>query len=134
MAVWYILCRAGFLSSTKLLSDMFVIFLASGPYCYITIKPKKSILYPQGLLNSLINSTSPKVTVDGISQPIGLWVNGWDSAEARIAHSRFRTVGLRVVVKMMVLVWVLSVIRHLVWRGPKRGDHNLDNHPHRFDG
>ena len=28
----------------------------------------------------------------------------------------------------MVPFWVLRIIRHLVFRGPKR-DHNLDNHP-----
>ena len=33
-----------------------------------------------------------------------------------------------VVVKIMVPFWVLSIIRHLLFRGPKR-DHNLDNHP-----
>ena len=33
------------------------------------------------------------------------------------------------VVKIMVPCWVLSIIQHQVFRGPK-GDHNLDNHPH----
>ena len=34
-----------------------------------------------------------------------------------------------VVVKTMVPFWVLNIIRHLVFRGPKR-DHNFDNRPH----
>ena len=33
-----------------------------------------------------------------------------------------------VVVKIMVPCWVLSIIRHLVFRGPKK-DHYFDNHP-----
>ena len=34
-----------------------------------------------------------------------------------------------VVVKTMVPFWVLNIIRHLVFRDPKR-DHSFDNHPH----
>ena len=33
-----------------------------------------------------------------------------------------------VVVRIMVPFWVLSIVRHLVFRGPKR-DRNFDNHP-----
>ena len=33
-----------------------------------------------------------------------------------------------VVVEIMVPFWVLSKIRHLVFRGPK-GNHHFDNHP-----
>ena len=33
-----------------------------------------------------------------------------------------------VVVKIMVSLWVLNIIPHLLFRGPKRDD-NLDNHP-----
>ena len=36
-----------------------------------------------------------------------------------------------VAVKIMFPVWVLSIIRHLVFRGP-RGDHDFDNHPDRI--
>ena len=35
-----------------------------------------------------------------------------------------------VVVKIMVPFWIPSIIRHLVYRGPKKGDHNFDNHPY----
>ena len=35
-----------------------------------------------------------------------------------------------VVVKIMVPFWVLSIIRHLVFRIPKR-EHNFENHPYR---
>ena len=31
----------------------------------------------------------------------------------------------------MVPCWVLSILQHLVFRGPKRG-HNFDNHPNRL--
>ena len=30
----------------------------------------------------------------------------------------------------MVPFWVLSIVRHLVFRDPK-GDHSVDNHPYR---
>ena len=33
-----------------------------------------------------------------------------------------------VVVKIMVPFWVLSILRHLVFR--REGDHNFDNHPY----
>ena len=38
---------------------------------------------------------------------------------------------IRVVVKIMVPLWVLSKIRHLVFGGPRRQDHNFDNHPYK---
>ena len=37
--------------------------------------------------------------------------------------------GIWVIIKMMVPFWVLAIIRHLVFRGPKR-DHDFDNHPY----
>ena len=36
--------------------------------------------------------------------------------------------GGRGVVKIMVLFWIPIIIRHLIFRVPKR-DHNFDNHP-----
>ena len=35
-----------------------------------------------------------------------------------------------VAVKVMVLFWILSIVRHLVFRGPE-GDFNLDSRPYR---
>ena len=37
------------------------------------------------------------------------------------------------VVKIMVPFWVLSLIRHLIFRDPEV-DHNFDNHPFSLDG
>ena len=37
--------------------------------------------------------------------------------------------GIWVVVKIIFVVWVLDIIRHLVFRGPKK-DNNFDNHPY----
>ena len=35
-----------------------------------------------------------------------------------------------VVVKIMVPFWIPIIIRHLIFRVPKKIDHNFDNHPH----
>ena len=35
-------------------------------------------------------------------------------------------------VKIMVPFWIPSIVRHLIFRVPKR-DHNFDNHPHARD-
>ena len=52
----------------------------------------------------------------------------WDiGLNPYMAGIRNRTIW--VVVKIMVPFWVLSIIRHLVFRDPKRG-HNFDNHPY----
>ena len=36
---------------------------------------------------------------------------------------------IRVVLKIMVPAWVPIIIRHLIFRVPKKRDHNFDNHP-----
>ena len=36
-----------------------------------------------------------------------------------------------VAVNIMVLFWILSIVRHTVFRDPKR-DHNFDNHPYQW--
>ena len=46
-----------------------------------------------------------------------------------IAH--LRTQGQMLVVKIMVPFWVPIIVRHLIFRVPKR-DHNFDNHPDPF--
>ena len=37
-----------------------------------------------------------------------------------------------VVVKIMVPFWVPIIIRHLIFRVPKKKDHNSDNHPYKL--
>ena len=48
--------------------------------------------------------------------------------DARASLGVFCSSATWVVVKMMVPFWIPIVIRHLIFRGPKR-DHNFDNHP-----
>ena len=50
---------------------------------------------------------------------------GMPKRKSRTAEPSF---GKWVVVKIMVPFRILSIIRHLVFRGPK-GDQNFDNHP-----
>ena len=40
---------------------------------------------------------------------------------------------LSLVVKIMVPFWVPIIIRHLLFRVPKKRDPNFDNHPHVFE-
>ena len=38
--------------------------------------------------------------------------------------------GIWVVVKIMVPFWVPMILPHLIFRVPKKRDHNFDNHPY----
>ena len=50
----------------------------------------------------------------------------------KVALLKSMSISIWVVVKIMVPFWLLLVIRHLVFRGPKKGDRSFDNHPYLY--
>ena len=71
---------------------------------------------------SLSQALSVKVRPSSFQQPPS-YRTTWCSMESR-GHGC-----LWVVVKIMVPFWIPIIIRHLIFRDPKR-DHNFDNHPY----
>ena len=72
-------------------------------------------------------STPMQALQPGVSES-GLLSLVWDSIPVPIRQPYTYTHIIRVVVKIMVTFWVLSIIRRLSLGDPK-GDHNVDKHP-----